>query len=530
MAAYVAEGAKQIASIEVRLLSCDEAVAEDVLWADGLAVGSPTNLGGISWKMKQWWDELMAEDYWCKIDGKVCCTFSSAGGHGGGAELACQAMANVLLNFGFLYFGVTDYVSPINTLHYGAVVAKAPRAEVDAAACRRLGLRLSEWVAVFFDHINPLHPLLNSKAKKTEDEAELPGGFVDPEDLLQPVFVVVNKNVPEESQEEWLEMAKQLSEESRKEDGCISYSFVSMKESKTHFYIVEKWASKAHLETHFETPHFKSLVPKMDAISETIAVDICEPALHAEKYLPKLQSAPPKSLNILIFTRALDYVHGSTPAAAAFLHSVCTKWGWKATISDDNTLLEGDKDSDFDAIVLLNNSGECFDPNNEILTRHIEAGKGVLGCHAALASFLSGKDSVGGTKMDSTCPIIEDVFGCHFLNHPPPQNGIVRVDKEAITKFKRLCSLPPSFTHHDEFFNFNKNPCEVEGLTPLLFVDEETYEGGLMGEEHPVVWYRTLGEKEAPVFYCALGHFSSFYNNQGPAHVQTILKEGLRFV
>jgi NAD(P)H dehydrogenase (quinone) len=34
-----------------------------------------------------------------------------------------------LLNFGFLVFGVTDYVSKLSTAHYGAVTARGPHEE-----------------------------------------------------------------------------------------------------------------------------------------------------------------------------------------------------------------------------------------------------------------------------------------------------------------------------------------------------------------------------------------------------------------
>ena len=53
MASFVAQGAQSIEGMEVRLLSIDEASAEDVLWCDGIAVGSPTNMGTVSWQMKQ---------------------------------------------------------------------------------------------------------------------------------------------------------------------------------------------------------------------------------------------------------------------------------------------------------------------------------------------------------------------------------------------------------------------------------------------------------------------------------------------
>ena len=53
MADYVAQGAKEVEGTEVRLLSVDEASADDVFWCDGLAVGSPTYVGVVSWRMKQ---------------------------------------------------------------------------------------------------------------------------------------------------------------------------------------------------------------------------------------------------------------------------------------------------------------------------------------------------------------------------------------------------------------------------------------------------------------------------------------------
>jgi NAD(P)H dehydrogenase (quinone) len=161
MAQLVADGAAEIDGMEIRLRSIGEATADDVVWCDGLAVGSPTNMGLISWKMKKFWDETMVK-HWMKIDGKVACAFSSSGGVAGGAEMACQSILTVLLNFGFLVFGVTDYVSKLTTLHYGAVAVREPREDDTKRACRRLGKRLAEWVAVHADGRKDQHPLAKS--------------------------------------------------------------------------------------------------------------------------------------------------------------------------------------------------------------------------------------------------------------------------------------------------------------------------------------------------------------------------------
>ena len=157
MAELVAEGARRISDTEVRVRSVEEAAPEDVIWCDGIAVGSPTNMGVLSWKMKRFWDENMRE-HWMEIDGKIGCAFSSAGGWGGGMELACQSILTVLMNFGFLVFGVTDYASKMTTLHYGAVTAKEPRTEEAQAACRLLGQRLAEWTATFVHGRADEHP------------------------------------------------------------------------------------------------------------------------------------------------------------------------------------------------------------------------------------------------------------------------------------------------------------------------------------------------------------------------------------
>ena len=159
MAALVAEGAGEVSDIEVRLRNLDEASAEDVVWCDGLAVGSPTNMGVLSWKMKRFWDDTMGP-HWMKVDGKIACAFSSSGGWGGGNEMACQSILTVLMNFGFLVFGVTDYSGKLVTLHYGAVTARDPRDADSQAACRILGRRLAEWVAVFVGGRKDQHPLV----------------------------------------------------------------------------------------------------------------------------------------------------------------------------------------------------------------------------------------------------------------------------------------------------------------------------------------------------------------------------------
>ncbi len=141
MAELVAEGASECASVRVRLLTVSEALPEDLIWCDGIALGSPTNYGTVSWKLKKWWDDL-PKDLWSTINGKMGCAFSSAGGWGGGNELTCLTLLTILMNYGFSVFGVTEYVTDRLTLHYGAISAGRPEQPENQAACRKLGQEL----------------------------------------------------------------------------------------------------------------------------------------------------------------------------------------------------------------------------------------------------------------------------------------------------------------------------------------------------------------------------------------------------
>ncbi len=172
MAEQVAEGARSVEGIEVRLLHIDDAGPEDLLWCQGIAIGSPVNMGTVSWKMKRFWDEKVA-DVFGQVDGKFAGVFSSSGGWGGGAELTCQALMTIAMNYGMVVFGIPDYVAKQFTLHYGAVLAGEPRAEREIASCRCLGERVAHWVAFYVDGRADQHPVeVRRRRKEAEAAAE----------------------------------------------------------------------------------------------------------------------------------------------------------------------------------------------------------------------------------------------------------------------------------------------------------------------------------------------------------------------
>lgn len=126
MAQAVAEGAAAIEGVNVAIKRAADATAEDLLWADGIAVGSPENFGYISGMIKDFFDRTFYA-----VEGRVFrkpyVVFISAGNDGTGALRAIERIA-----LGYQFKKV-----------YEPVIAKGDIQSADLEKCRELGGVLS---------------------------------------------------------------------------------------------------------------------------------------------------------------------------------------------------------------------------------------------------------------------------------------------------------------------------------------------------------------------------------------------------
>ncbi len=80
---------------------------------------------------------------------------------------------------------------------------------------------------------------------------------------------VVAKNIVKDSKiGEFKSLAEELIKETLKEKGCIEYSLYEDSENKNILTFIEKWEDMEVLKAHFETPHFKKIVPQLEEMSE----------------------------------------------------------------------------------------------------------------------------------------------------------------------------------------------------------------------------------------------------------------------
>jgi multimeric flavodoxin WrbA len=122
MAEAVYEGAIAIEGTRVLMKKAENASSEDVLWADGIAIGSPENFGYMSGMIKDFFDRTFyAVEK--KVFRKPYVTFISADNDGTGALRAIERIAT-----GYRFKKV-----------YEPVIAKGDLTLEDLAKCRELG-------------------------------------------------------------------------------------------------------------------------------------------------------------------------------------------------------------------------------------------------------------------------------------------------------------------------------------------------------------------------------------------------------
>lgn len=213
--------------------------------------------------------------------------------------------------------------------------------------------------------------------------------------------------------------------------------------------------------------------------------------------------------DVLLFTRTVGYRHDSIPAAVSALSELQGAGDYRVEVTDDPTRFMPSELSRFHVVVFLMTTGDVLDQQQQAaFEAWIAAGGGYLGVHSA-----------SDTEYD--WPFYGDLVGAYFSQHPSIQDASVRLEAP---DHPAMAGLPSSWRRRDEWYDFRTNP--RTSATVLATVDESSYTGGGMGEDHPIVWARTApGSGRA--LYTAMGHTQESYAD--PLFRQHLL-QALRWV
>lgn len=166
---------------------------------------------------------------------------------------------------------------------------------------------------------------------------------------------------------------------------------------------------------------------------------------------------------------------------------------FSSVVSEDPAVFSQPALSDFDVVVFLSTTGDILDDQQEdALESFISGGKGYVGVHAA-----------ADTEYEWSW--YGELVGAYFQSHPELQEATVRLTDPTHPVVE---GLPPVMQRFDEWYNFASLP--APGVSVLAVLDEASYEGGTMGDLHPIIWAHESGGGRS--VYTGFGHTSESFD------------------
>lgn len=198
---------------------------------------------------------------------------------------------------------------------------------------------------------------------------------------------------------------------------------------------------------------------------------------------------------ILVFSLTKSYRHKSIADGIAAIRKLAAANRFDVDTSESVTSFTKENLNKYKALVFLNPTGSNVfsDEQKQALKGYINNGGGLLGVHAA-TDFCFEWEWYG--KM----------MGAFFNDHPKVQQAQLVVVNP---KDKLVKGMPAIWLHTDEWYNFK---AFNENVKVLVKVDETSYQGGKMRNDHPIVWCHEF--EGGRVFYTGLGHTPATYTDE----------------
>ena len=234
--------------------------------------------------------------------------------------------------------------------------------------------------------------------------------------------------------------------------------------------------------------------------------------------MPETAPAKPKQpRKILIYSRTAGFRHSSIPIGARAITLLGDKTGaYTAHHTEDESFFEPEKLKTFDAVFMLNTTGNCLRPKagskaeqdtreeelKASLLHFVSSGKGLIGVHSATDTY-------------ADWPKYNQMMGGAFDGHPWHKKVPV----------KNLDPKNPvnaafggeGFEITDEIYQFRADTAQPTDRRFLLALDTEKMDmkdvnaGKRKDGLYPVSWISTFGRGRT--FYCSLGHREEIFWN-----------------
>lgn len=207
--------------------------------------------------------------------------------------------------------------------------------------------------------------------------------------------------------------------------------------------------------------------------------------------------------DVLVFYKTEGFWHKSIPAGYQAIEELGEERGFDVKATEETDDFSRDKLEKYELVIFLNTTGNVLDDEEEeAFEDYMGNGGNFFGIHSA-------------ADTEYEWEWYGKLVGAYFESHPKVTEAKIEVEKP---DHPMVSHLPEIWTRTDEWYNYkNINP----EMIVLLNLDENSYEGGKNGKNHPIAWYQDL-EGGGKAIYTGGGHTIESYVE--PAFREHLLK------
>ncbi|MFD2935804.1 ThuA domain-containing protein [Spirosoma flavum] len=227
-------------------------------------------------------------------------------------------------------------------------------------------------------------------------------------------------------------------------------------------------------------------------------------ALAASTSTNSSQSVQAGPGRILVFSKTKGWKHTSIPFGNVAIQKLGRENNFRVDTTKNADYFNDDSLRHYQAVVFLSTTGNILNQQQQAaFERYIQAGGGYMGIHAA-----------ADTEYD--WPWYNKLVGAYFASHPS-QSNVRKATVDVTNKnHPSTAHLPDHWERTDEWYNYRSF---YSDLTVLANLDENTYDGGINGSNHPIAWYHEFDGGRA--YYTGGGHEDASFSE--PLFVQHLL-------
>ena len=236
--------------------------------------------------------------------------------------------------------------------------------------------------------------------------------------------------------------------------------------------------------------------------------------------LPAKTPAPvQKKHEVLVFSKTAGFRHSSIAAGVYCMKALGEKTGlFNVTHTEDEAWFAPDKLKAFDAVIMVNTTGEIFkgsplgeDVLKASLVNFVKSGKGLVGMHSATDTYSSDNPQLKWKEYN-------DMMGGAFESHPWGSGDTVKVRNLEPGHPLNAAFNAGGITLQDEIYKFRPTTAQPTERRMLLALDpsgtdmkkDDGNKDGMADRNfYPIAWLSKYGEGRT--FYCSLGHNEHIY-------------------